>query len=105
MLALLTAVESGGGAVLQPTTVQRMTTEAITVAQRTSSAGFLGDGLSWGLHVGVRPEQGRWGWDGGSGTSAWADPGRDVAAVLLTWRGMAGPEDEPREFWAAVHAS
>jgi CubicO group peptidase (beta-lactamase class C family) len=101
VLALLTAVETGD--VLRPDTVRRMTTEAITAAQRAPSADFLGDGLSWGLHVGVRPALGRWGWDGGSGTSAWADPRRDAAAVLLTQRGFAGPEDEPRDFWSAVH--
>ena len=62
-------------------------------------------GPSWGLHVGVRPGEGRWGWDGGSGTSAWVDPRRDVVAVLLTQRGFAGPDDEPKEFWGAVQAS
>ena len=105
VLALLTAVAHGGGPVLQPATAERMTTEAISAEQRARSADFLGDGLSWGLHVGVRPEQGTWGWDGGSGTSAWADTRRDVVGVLLTQRGMAGPEDGPRDFWAAVHAS
>ena len=58
--------------------------------------------LSWGLHVGVQPDQGRWGWDGGSGTSAWADPRRELVAVLLTARGT-GPEDAPTDFWHAVH--
>ena len=105
VLALLTALADGGGPLLRPETVARMTAESITPSQRAPSAEFLGEGLSWGLHVGVRPADGRWGWDGGSGTTAWADPGRDVVAVLLTQRGMAGPEDLPTEFWATVHES
>lgn len=105
VLALLTALADGGGPLLRAETVTRMTTESITPAQRSPAADFLGDGLSWGLHVGVRPAEGRWGWDGGTGTSAWVDPRRDVVAVLLTQRGLGGPEDEPTAFWAAVQSS
>ena len=39
----------------------------------------------------------------GTGTSAWADPARDVVAVLLTQRMMTGPHDEPDAFWDAVY--
>ena len=105
VLSLLTALTDGGGPLLRPATVARMTSEAITAAQRTPSADFLGDGVSWGLHVGVRPADGRWGWDGGSGTSAWADPRRELVAVLLTQRGFAVPEDAPDAFWAAVRGT
>jgi CubicO group peptidase (beta-lactamase class C family) len=45
---------------------------------------------------------GRWGWDGGTGTSAWVDPSRDLVAVLLTQRMMTGPHDSPDRFWAAL---
>jgi CubicO group peptidase (beta-lactamase class C family) len=48
--------------------------------------------------------RGRWGWDGGTGTSAWVDPDRDLAGVLLTQRLMADPHDEPTAFWAALAA-
>ena len=102
VLALLAALADGGPPLLRPETVARMTTASITPDQRAPSADFLGEGLSWGLHVGVQPDQGRWGWDGGSGTSAWADPRRELVAVLLTARG-AGPEDAPTDFWDAVH--
>jgi CubicO group peptidase (beta-lactamase class C family) len=47
---------------------------------------------------------GRWGWDGGTGTSAWADPARDLVAVLLTQRLYGGPDDEPVEFWQTLSA-
>lgn len=103
VLGLLAALADGGPPLLRPETVAHMTAEAITSDQRAPSADFLGDGLSWGLHVGVRPVEGRWGWVGGSGTSAWVDPRRDVVGVLLTQRGFAGPEDTATEFWDAVH--
>ena len=47
---------------------------------------------------------GRFGWDGGTGTSAWADPARDVVAVLLTGRFPSGPDDGPRESWRTLYA-
>jgi CubicO group peptidase (beta-lactamase class C family) len=45
---------------------------------------------------------GRWGWDGGTGTSAHVDPTRDIAGVLLTQRGLTGPLGGFDEFWAAA---
>ena len=48
---------------------------------------------------------GRWGWDGGTGTSAHVDPARGTAGVLLTQRAMTGPLDGFGDFWAAVAAA
>jgi CubicO group peptidase (beta-lactamase class C family) len=45
---------------------------------------------------------GRWGWDGGTGTSARVDPMHGVAGVVLTQRMMTGPLDGFDDFWAAV---
>jgi CubicO group peptidase (beta-lactamase class C family) len=45
---------------------------------------------------------GSWGWDGGTGTSAWADAERDVVGVLLTQRLMSGPDDAADWFWQGV---
>ncbi|MFC3689004.1 serine hydrolase domain-containing protein [Aquipuribacter hungaricus] len=111
VLGLLTAVADGGGGVLRPATVAEMTRDQLTPGQRAGEQEFLGAGVSWGLHVGVDVGQdpawggpGRWGWDGGTGTSAWVDPGRDVAAVVLTQRGMLTTEDSLEPFWRAVAA-
>ena len=35
---------------------------------------------------------GRWGWDGGTGTTARVDPTRDTVGVLLTQRAMTGAQ-------------
>jgi CubicO group peptidase (beta-lactamase class C family) len=88
-----------------------MTTDALSDTQRAAGRDILGPGRSWGMQTGVdvtdsdQPvrRSGRWGWDGGTGTSAWVDPARDLAAVLLTQRMMTGARDEPAEFWRAVY--
>jgi len=110
VLAFLCAVADSGGPVLSPDAAAAMTRDSITPEQRAPVRDFLGAGRSWGLHVGVDVEAvqpwqspGRWGWDGGTGTSAWADPSRDLAAVLLTQRAMASEHDAPDEFWAALY--
>jgi CubicO group peptidase (beta-lactamase class C family) len=112
VLAVLAVLAEGGAPLLSPTSVAAMTTDSLTPAQRAGAADFLGTGISWGLQTGVCVEQaepwttpGRFGWDGGTGTSAWADPARDVVAVLFTGRLYSGPDDEPRDFWRTLYAS
>jgi CubicO group peptidase (beta-lactamase class C family) len=91
------------GALLSPATVELMTTEQLTADQRTAAAPFL-DGRGWGLGVSVGVEPGRFGWDGGLGSSWSADPARDLTAVLMTQR-LDSPEPFGlrSDFWAAVH--
>jgi CubicO group peptidase (beta-lactamase class C family) len=111
VLTFLCALADGGAPVLPGPFVAAMTSDALTDVQRAAARGFLGPGRSWGLQTGVDTERvqpwrtpGRWGWDGGTGTSAWVDPERDLVAVLLTQRMMTGPLDSPDEFWAALHS-
>jgi CubicO group peptidase (beta-lactamase class C family) len=49
---------------------------------------------------------GRYGWVGGTGTSAHIDPTRGTVAVLLTQRDMTGPTSPPimRDFWQVASA-
>lgn len=110
----LTAMADGGAPVLTPDEVASMTADALTDEQYRSARTFLDEGESWGLGCGVdvpgpdgrpaRPWQapGRWGWTGGTGTTAYVDPTRDTVAVLLTQRAMTGPLDGFEEFWTAV---
>ena len=86
-----------------------LTTPALTAAQREDALAVVGPGASWALGAAVDVEAaepwmapGRWGWSGGSGTTAWVDPVRDTVAVLLTQRQMTGPMDGPKGFWTAV---
>jgi CubicO group peptidase (beta-lactamase class C family) len=48
---------------------------------------------------------GRWGWDGGTGTTAHVDPTRGIVGVLLTQRMMTGPLDGFGDFWTAMAAA
>jgi CubicO group peptidase (beta-lactamase class C family) len=109
VLLFCTAMADGGGPVLTADEVALLTSDALTDAQRRSARTFLDEGESWGLGTGVdvesvRPWQavGRWGWTGGTGTTAYVDPARDVVAVLLTQRAMTGPLDGFDDFWTAV---
>jgi CubicO group peptidase (beta-lactamase class C family) len=47
---------------------------------------------------------GRWGWTGGSGTTAYVDPTRELVTILLTQREMTGPRDGFEEFWGRAAA-
>jgi len=64
------------------------------MTQLLASRGCSLAGGSWGLATGVDVEAaepwmapGRWGWDGGTGTTARVDPTRGTVGVLLTQRG------------------
>jgi CubicO group peptidase (beta-lactamase class C family) len=99
----------GGAPVLPAESVALMTADALTDIQRLHAQTFLGAGRSWGLGTAVdvavaKPwmAPGRWGWSGGTGTTADVDPIRGVVSVLLTQRAMAGPGDGFDDFWAAV---
>jgi CubicO group peptidase (beta-lactamase class C family) len=110
VLAFFCALADGGGPVLAPEAVAEMTTDSLTAAQRAEVSDFLGSGRSWGLQVGVQVEPaapwdqpGRWGWDGGTGTTAYVDPARDLVAVLLTQRGAFPGDVFLQGFWQALY--
>ena len=92
--------------------VALMTADALTSAQRQQALPIVGPGASWGLATAVNLEAaepgmapGRWGWDGGTGTTAHVDPVRGVVGVLLTQRAMTGPLDGFGDFWTAMAAA
>ncbi len=112
VLRFYSALADGGAPVLTADEVALMTADALTPQQRRSARVFLGSGESWGLATGVDVEAaepwqapGRWGWTGGTGTTAYVDPVRDTVAVLLTQRAMTGPLDGFEDFWTAVAAA
>jgi CubicO group peptidase (beta-lactamase class C family) len=109
VLRFCTAMADGGGPVLGAADVARMTADALTAEQRRHARPIVGPGASWGLGTGVDLEAaapwmapGRWGWNGGTGTTAYVDPTRDTVCVLLTQRSMTGPLDGFDGFWTAV---
>ncbi|MEU5977902.1 serine hydrolase domain-containing protein [Streptomyces sp. NPDC047315] len=101
---LLTA----GAGVLTPESVRLMTTDHLTPEQRAAGELFL-EGQGWGCggSVDVEPRDpwnvpGRYGWIGGTGTSAHVIPSTSTTTILLTQVGLEGPTPPRvlRDFWA-----
>jgi CubicO group peptidase (beta-lactamase class C family) len=99
----------GGAPVIGAGSLALMTSDALTDEQRRGAQPVLAPGESWGMGTGVDAEAaqpwmapGRWGWTGGSGTTAYVDPVRGTVCVLLTQREMTGPQDGFDDFWTAV---
>jgi CubicO group peptidase (beta-lactamase class C family) len=91
--------------------VQTMITDHISPAQKAASPFFPGfwDNRGWGFGVSVVTRRddiasvpGRYGWDGGTGTSWYADPAENLHAMLLTQ--VAGfPSGIYEDFWTSVY--
>lgn len=86
------------GRVLAEDSVRLMTTDHTTPAHREIGAQFL-DGQGWGMGGSVditarEPWQavGRYGWVGGTGTSAYITPATGTVAVVFTQAGVDSPE-------------
>lgn len=101
-----------GRPVLSRAAVELMTSDQLTPQLRQGNEIFFGTDRSWGLGVGVdirrtslstRP--GRFGWAGGTGTSAYSDPGEDLVGILLTQRHMDSPVPARlyADFWNATY--
>jgi CubicO group peptidase (beta-lactamase class C family) len=112
VLRFYCAMADGGAPVISGDSLALMTADALTDEQRRQALPFVDEGGSWGLGTGVDVEvarpwmaPGRWGWTGGTGTTAYVDPSRDAVCVLLTQRAMTGPLDRFDDFYAAVAAA
>jgi CubicO group peptidase (beta-lactamase class C family) len=90
-----------------------MTTDHLTPGQRVGAEMFFGDNSSWGFGMSVvtRREDlaatpGRFGWDGGYGTSGYSDPEEDMVGILMTQR-LAGPASPgiDLDFWTSAYGT
>jgi CubicO group peptidase (beta-lactamase class C family) len=114
LLAFGRMLLGGGGEILSRASVQLMTSDQLTPAQKRW--GFLPDwwrNRGWGFGRAVATGRddlsstpGRYGWDGGFGTSWANDPANDLCGILLTQR-MAFPQLSPvyLDFWTTAYAS
>lgn len=112
---LLNGGKLGSTRILSRPSVEVMTTDQLTPAQKAASG--IGDGLwgsfGWGFGVsivtqrdGVAAVPGRYGWDGGYGTSWANDPEEELVSILLTQRG-GFPAMSPvyQDFWTLAYAA
>lgn len=86
---------AGGGRLLSRPTVELMTADHLTPAQKAASPFFpnFWDNRGWGFGLSVITRRdnvfdvpGRFGWDGGYGTSFYVDPQEELIGVLMCQR-------------------
>ena len=101
-----------GGRILSRPSVELMTADHLTPAQKQGAELFFGDRSGWGfgLEVITRRDDlsavpGRFGWTGGLGTSGYSDPTEDLVGILMTQRLMDSPEPPRvfRDFWTSAY--
>jgi CubicO group peptidase (beta-lactamase class C family) len=102
----------GDERILSRPSVELMTTDQLTPAQKAGSEIFFGDVRGWGMGLSVFTRRddlcnvpGRFGWEGGYGTSWYSDPKENITGILLTQRLMDSPQP-PRvmvDFWTSAY--
>ncbi len=96
-MLLTEGLNDAGDRVLAGESVRQMVTDHLTPEQRAAS-GLFTEGQGWGFGGAVDVEiaapwnvLGRYGWVGGTGTTAHVIPATGTVAVLLTQMEMGGP--------------
>jgi CubicO group peptidase (beta-lactamase class C family) len=104
----------GGERILSQASVELMTTNHIQADEKRESQLFLGNMRGWGFGMSVftglddpNATPGRFGWDGGYGTSWYSDPRQGLTGILLTQRMMDSPRPPAAftDFWKALNAA
>ncbi|WP_367047573.1 serine hydrolase domain-containing protein [Streptomyces sp. Je 1-332] len=104
---LLAEGAAGGRRLLTPDSVRRMTTNQLTEPERKSAGLFL-EGMGWGFGGSVDVEAvepwtvpGRYGWVGGTGTTAHITPSTGAVTIMFSQLQMGGPSfpELMRDFW------
>jgi CubicO group peptidase (beta-lactamase class C family) len=100
--------------ILSRPSVETMTIDQLTPAQKAASGLVSGyfDSHGWGFGVSIVTRRddiaavpGRYGWDGGMGTSWYSDPGEDMVIILMTQRAWASPSPPNvcLDFWTSAY--
>jgi CubicO group peptidase (beta-lactamase class C family) len=101
----------GDARLLSRESVTLMTTNHIMADEKRESQLFLGSARGWGFGLSVftglddpNASPGRFGWDGGYGTSWYSDPRAQLTGILLTQRMMDSPKPPPvfTDFWSTL---
>jgi CubicO group peptidase (beta-lactamase class C family) len=105
-----------GVRILSRPSIETMTTDQLTAAQKAVSGLVPGwfDSHGWGFGVGIVTRRidpsepvGQYGWDGGLGTAWRVDPSEKMITMLMTQKGLTSP-DPPRlfrDFWTSAYAA
>lgn len=118
---LLNRGTHAGERILSRPAVELMTTNRLTPEQTTALQSWArgvvhlshgqGQHGGWGFGMAVRAYRGdyapvgQFGWDGGAGTTTYADPENQLVGILLTQAGMSTPDSARaiHDFWTTVY--
>ena len=109
---MLSQGKLGSERILSRLSVETMTTDQLTPEQKAVSGLFPGffDSIGWGFGVSVVTRRddiasvpGRYGWDGGLGTSWYSDPREDMVIILMTQCAWASPSPPNVYFWTLAY--
>ena len=111
---MLNKGKHGDQRILSRLSVELMTTDHITAEQKAASPFFANfwDNRGWGFGLSVFTRRddlagvpGRFGWDGGYGTSLYCDPKEDLVGILMTQRVWDSPRapDVYLDFWTSAY--
>ena len=110
---LLNKGRSGSERILSRPSVELMTADQLTPEQKAVSGFFPGffNNRGWGFGMSVITRRddlasvpGRFGWDGGYGTSGYSDPAEDLVGILMTQR-LLDPTamNLSADFWTSAY--
>jgi len=100
--------------ILSRLSIETMTTDQLTPEQKAVSglvSGFF-DSHGWGFGMSVVTKRddvasvpGRYGWDGGMGTSWYSDPREEMVTILMTQQSWTSPSPPNvcRDFWTLAY--
>jgi CubicO group peptidase (beta-lactamase class C family) len=109
---MLSQGKHNGVRILSRPSVETMTTDQLTPEQKAVSGLFPGffDSQGWGFGVSVITRRddiaavpGRYGWDGGMGTSWYCDPRENMIIILMTPCFLASPNPPNVAFWTLAY--
>jgi CubicO group peptidase (beta-lactamase class C family) len=111
---MLSQGKHGNERILSRLSVETMTTDQLTPEQKAVSGLVPGsfDSRGWGFGVSmitrrndVAAVPGRYGWDGGMGTSWYSDPREEMVTILMTQRVWTSPSppDVCLDFWTSAY--
>lgn len=110
---LLNLGSTGGTRILSRPAVETMTIDHLTAEQKGKTPWIPGwfDTRGWGFGVGVVTRRsdiastpGKYGWEGGYGTSWYNDPRENMITVAMTQLSM-GPQPVVRDFWTLAYSA
>jgi len=111
---MLNKGKHGRKRILSRPSVETMTTDHLTPGQKAVSGLIPGyfDSHGWGFGVSIITRRddtasvpGRFGWDGGLGTSWYSDPGEELVGILMTQSAWTSPSppDVCLDFWTSAY--